>query len=354
MLLPKEKASNNLATSVARSDTGNSGTRGVVIEDNRPEGAAQRKLVTQMGGRPAAASPKMEGARASRPPIQRVVIPITQSQRDAGVANAEDQFFSTVTNQFYPTKAAGDEHELRKELGKQQQSDHDTIDQVSTEGIWTMASVIINNEHAFSTKPNISGSASSRTYSLAKRGEMAISWKDSEVGTLDQAESLFVKNEGRLSLDENRVVVRITGNIGPCNGCKERIKHFLGIISTLLKMNTTGSFTVTIDVDYFMKPYTAMRGDVLTEYGYNQDMPRKYKPKGGGEYTYYRHTIGAAGTGRLQVEDSGRGEGKGKAKDEIKPSTSQQPQRQQQQAPKKEKPKDDGNGAWTVVKGKKK
>lgn len=96
-------------------------------------------------------------------------------------------------------------------------------------GIWTMATLYYGNGHMWQSEihgsqTEVGGYSYPEGLETADEDEQNLSARDSEVGVLDETMDYLNNNPP----DHTAAYIKIvfTGNIGPCDGCKERLEQF--------------------------------------------------------------------------------------------------------------------------------
>ncbi|HXU93948.1 MAG TPA: DUF4157 domain-containing protein [Gallionella sp.] len=142
-------------------------------------------------------------------------------------------------------------------------------------GIWTSATIFSEKQFWYRTEPQRSGSIAveqdkyGKVNDYCSNDEKNLSNLDSEVGTLDALEKSLAPyiNQGYFS-PGHRLDILITGNIGPCDGCKERLHNFWQKIKSALDRLQVN---VTMEVNYQTEPCLTTRQGHETMYGYGRD-----------------------------------------------------------------------------------
>lgn len=138
-------------------------------------------------------------------------------------------------------------------------------------GVWTKAAIFMDGEYICETDEYQAGQETGHYSDLEinknewLESELINSEKDSEVSTLQDAYELISNNIGKAN---KNIKVILTGNMGPCEGCKSRIQAFL---SDLVKISGK-KIKISAEVDYFTKTHKLTRLEVDTRYGYPDDV----------------------------------------------------------------------------------
>lgn len=140
-------------------------------------------------------------------------------------------------------------------------------------GIWTKAAVFVNGNLIGETNPIRSG-AGQGEYSMLDpalvepedNDELHVSSLDSEVGTLEEVTGLLHPYTNQ-QLQSIRIV--LSGNLGPCDGCKLRAQVYVNDTAQLFL-----GATVVLESNYFTATAQTVRQNVPTMYGYGDDQQR--------------------------------------------------------------------------------
>ena len=164
---------------------------------------------------------------------------------------------------------------LHKELARG--SNLGDIDQITREsgGVWTSASIFYEKKFLVSTPPARAGAHDETDgygVGMTEDDESQVSVQDSEVATIaavqQQLEQLLWDyatgaHQGR------RVDILITGNMGPCDGCKGRLQRF---VQTCRARWFGVNFE--LEVNYTTRPNDVVRKQLDTTYGHHGDGQR--------------------------------------------------------------------------------
>jgi hypothetical protein len=139
-------------------------------------------------------------------------------------------------------------------------------------GVWTRGTVFYEKAACFWTAPARAGDhGDTDPYGVGEDNshEAAASVKDSEVSTIAQLERYLAnklhdhdtgKHHGQ------RVEILITGNLGPCDGCKDRLERFIAECRRRwLGVN------FALEVNYTTQPNDVQRQGLDTTYGHHRD-----------------------------------------------------------------------------------
>lgn len=99
---------------------------------------------------------------------------------------------------------------------------------------------------------------------------MHLSSLDSEVGTLEEITGLLDPWRQYVGHVQSIRIV-LSGNLGPCDGCKRRLEVYLHDTQQLFP-----GAIVALESNYFTATAQTERGQqVPSQYGYNDDQPRR-------------------------------------------------------------------------------
>jgi hypothetical protein len=153
--------------------------------------------------------------------------------------------------------------------------------------VWTSATVFYEKRAVHSTQPAPAGEHTTNDVygvGMEEDYESQVSVSDSEVSTITMAESYLQQLLWDYSTGVHmgrRIDILITGNMGPCNGCKARLNNFLEICrSRWLGVN------FELEVNYTTQPNDVVRKQQDTTYGHHGDGNRTSSSGRG----YYHHS----------------------------------------------------------------
>lgn len=163
--------------------------------------------------------------------------------------------------------------------------------------IWTKGRVNYSNGDGAQTQAHTSQEHADDHLEIAKMKKMGaantsahkkeqnISHNDSEVATLNELFDLIDQQNplagpsSAMALpppiaQSNYLILTISGNMGPCNGCKDRIEAFYNrVIQLVEQFRLPRDFKVELVVNYTQEDLKAVRGDTKTQYGYDHNTP---------------------------------------------------------------------------------
>ncbi|HEY6173370.1 MAG TPA: hypothetical protein VIX73_02960, partial [Kofleriaceae bacterium] len=155
-------------------------------------------------------------------------------------------------------------------------------------GVWTSATIFYEKRPVHSTAPALAGAHDETDhFGVAMSGdyESSKSVMDSEVSTLAAVgtvlQQLLHNYQTGVHIGK-RIDILITGNMGPCDGCKARINRFINACNT-----TWRGVNFEIEVNYTTPPNDVRRGRGNTTYGDHDDGART-SPSG---LNYHHHTF---------------------------------------------------------------
>jgi hypothetical protein len=162
------------------------------------------------------------------------------------------------------------------------------IDQAArnARGVWTSAFVLNEKNPWLRTDPARAGEHDEPdSYGIGEGdddAEMGASVRDSEVATLNAVWRSLVESRHYIQTG-HRIDIVVVGNMGPCNGCKIRLRNFL----RLLRQNFR-YVNFSVEVNYMTRPNDVWRQHMPTTYGDHGDMLRR-SPS---QVEYYFHQYG--------------------------------------------------------------
>jgi hypothetical protein len=147
-------------------------------------------------------------------------------------------------------------------------------------GIWTQAALFVNGQRLYQTNPVESGHGEGylaqepRATGGWERQEQLLSQTDSEVGTLSAIGNWLGTHVAQVRHQVGPiqgVAIYLTGNLGPCEGCKSRIEQLRRDIIEMLGPDGAHA-RVLVEANYTTPTNRVTRGeDVETQYGYPND-----------------------------------------------------------------------------------
>lgn len=147
----------------------------------------------------------------------------------------------------------------------------------------------VPNAPAFKTKISGSGRVGNSVYAFPSTQKKKLSFdieqsqNDSEVGLFQEIHNTLFNNKElseKLSQKKPKVYIRVMSNMGPCDGCKERLSLLRENFFKILAYND-----LVVDVHYASKPGKA-NNRVSSTYGWEGDKLWKSGMKGEGLYAH--------------------------------------------------------------------
>ena len=139
-------------------------------------------------------------------------------------------------------------------------------------GVWTSATVFYEKQPVHSTQPAQAGGHDAPDhygFGVHEDHESSMSISDSEVSTIAQLEQYLPRLLSNGVHTGRRVDLLITGNMGPCDGCKTRFTRFLATCRA-----TWQFVNFELEVNYTTPPNDVRRGGQDTTYGDHNDGSR--------------------------------------------------------------------------------
>lgn len=163
-------------------------------------------------------------------------------------------------------------------LHKELERDQSLIDMDQTvrqhHGVWTSAKIFYEKALVHSTNPAQAGQHNTTDdygVGMDQSHESGASVLDSEVDTIAQIEQhlpTLLQGYPHAHIGR-RVDILVTGNMGPCNGCKGRLQRF---VATCRQRWLGVNFE--LEVNYTTQPNNVLRQGLNTTYGYHNDGSR--------------------------------------------------------------------------------
>jgi hypothetical protein len=151
------------------------------------------------------------------------------------------------------------------------------IDRLSRQhgGVWTSATIFYEKQVVHTTMPaQAGGHGTNDEYGVGsvEDEESQVSVSDSEVSTIAMVNDYLQQllwNYPTGAHTGRRIDILITGNMGPCDGCKGRLQRFINECRTRWV-----GVNFELEVNYTTPPNDVTRKRLDTTYGHHGDGPR--------------------------------------------------------------------------------
>ena len=150
----------------------------------------------------------------------------------------------------------------------------DPITGQPAKGVWAVGAAMLDGYPEFMSAPQRHGQDSAQDSAFShyrdQSTELRVSSKDAEVNTLEQLWNYFRSISDFNPYHEIRVI--ISGNLGPCDGCKQRIRQFALSVQQLINDEKPNhAIRLIIETNYYTATSSTNKRGPTTQYGYTDD-----------------------------------------------------------------------------------